>query len=75
VPHEEWVSWLHHCALSRGEERLAEDIVKEVANRMPWRTNWSNCRLFGMFGPFGKSHVRASGHPTAGGIGERCALH
>ncbi|WP_192806229.1 SUKH-4 family immunity protein [Streptomyces sp. SS1-1] len=71
VPHEEWASWLHHCALSRGEERLAEDIVREVGNRMPWRTTWSNCRPFGMFGRFGKSNVGALGHPSTGGTEER----
>ncbi|MFD6311472.1 SUKH-4 family immunity protein [Streptomyces nigra] len=68
VSQEEWVSWLHHCALSRGAERLAQDIVREAGNRMPWRTTWSNCRPFGMFGRFGKSNVGASGHPSTGGI-------
>lgn len=66
APQEEWVAWLHHCALSRGEERLAEAIAREAGVRLPWRTNWSNCRPYGMFGRFGKSDNGASGYPSSG---------
>ncbi|KUN90405.1 SUKH-4 family immunity protein [Streptomyces caeruleatus] len=66
APQEEWVAWLHHCALSRGEERLAEAIVREAGARLPWRTIWSNCRPYGMFGRFGKSDNGALGHPSSG---------
>lgn len=65
APQEEWVSWLHHCALSRGEEGLAEAVAREAGARLPWRTVWSNCRPFGMFGRFGKSGVGASGYPSS----------
>ncbi|ELS56971.1 hypothetical protein STVIR_2088 [Streptomyces viridochromogenes Tue57] len=65
APHDEWVTWLHHCALSRGEERLAEAIAREAGARLPWRTIWSNCRPYGMFGRFGKADNGASGHPSS----------
>ncbi|WP_330356673.1 SUKH-4 family immunity protein [Streptomyces chartreusis] len=67
VPQEEWVSWLHHSALSRGEEQLAEVIAGEAGARMTWRTAWSNCRPFGMFGRFGKTDNGASGYPSSAG--------
>lgn len=52
APHEEWVSWLHHCALSRGDERLTRSIAAAAGDTLPWRTVWTNCRPFGVFGRF-----------------------
>lgn len=69
VPQEEWVSWLHHSALSRGQESLAEAIANEAGARMPWRTLWSNCRPYGTFGRFGKTASEASGYPPYAGLG------
>ncbi|MGW6955551.1 SUKH-4 family immunity protein [Streptomyces chartreusis] len=66
APHDEWVAWLHHCALSRGEEGLAGALEREAGGRMPWRTIWSNCRPYGMFGRFGKSDNGAPGYPADG---------
>jgi hypothetical protein len=66
APHAEWVAWLHHCALSRGEEQLAGAIAREAGAGLPWRTIWSNCRPYGVFGRFGKSDNGASGHPSSG---------
>ncbi|WP_307622765.1 hypothetical protein [Streptomyces sp. V3I7] len=54
TPHDEWVAWLHHCAVGRGDEQLARSIVAESGVTLPWRTVWSNCRPFGTFGPFSK---------------------
>lgn len=66
APHDEWVAWVHHGALSRGEERLAGTIAREAGARLPWRTTWSNCRPYGMFGRFGKSDNEARGYPSSG---------
>lgn len=65
APHDEWVAWLHHCALSRGEEQLVESVAAEAGARLPWRTIWSNCRPYGVFGRFGKSDNGASGYPSS----------
>ncbi|MDG4862002.1 SUKH-4 family immunity protein [Streptomyces sp. T-3] len=69
APLEEWVAWLHHCALSRGEERLAEALAGEAGLWLPWRTVWSNCRPYGMFGRFGKTDNGAAGYPSGREIG------
>ncbi|MFE7858344.1 SUKH-4 family immunity protein [Streptomyces sp. NPDC057403] len=52
APHEEWVAWLHHCALSRGDVDLARALAVRAGNELPWRTMWTNCRPFGIFGKF-----------------------
>lgn len=50
APHAEWVAWLHHAALNRGDELLARSIVAESGVELPWKTVWTRCRPFGTFG-------------------------
>ncbi|MEV0094362.1 SUKH-4 family immunity protein [Streptomyces sp. NPDC050738] len=45
----EWVAWLHHAAVSRGDTTLADALV-EFAVPLPWRTVWSRWRLPGRSG-------------------------
>ncbi|MFC8248201.1 SUKH-4 family immunity protein [Streptomyces chartreusis] len=61
APHAEWVAWLHHSALNRGDGALARSIVAEFGDQLPWKTVWTECRPFGTFGrPEGSEAVRAS---------------
>ncbi|WP_369172756.1 SUKH-4 family immunity protein [Streptomyces sp. R28] len=50
APHAEWVAWLHHSALNRGDESLARSIVADSGVELPWKTVWTRCRPFGTFG-------------------------
>ncbi|MBL1093572.1 MULTISPECIES: SUKH-4 family immunity protein [Streptomyces] len=50
VSHGEWVSWLHWAAVNRGQQDVAEGLVRANAG-MPWRTLWSRQRPYGVFGP------------------------
>ena len=50
APHTEWVSWLHHAALNRGNASVARSIVTESGVELPWRTTWTECHPFGSFG-------------------------
>ncbi|MEV6588123.1 SUKH-4 family immunity protein [Streptomyces acidicola] len=45
----EWVSWLHHVALSSGRTEVARQIL-ESGVTMPWRTVWTRWRPSGLFG-------------------------
>ncbi|MGX1885416.1 SUKH-4 family immunity protein [Streptomyces sp. NPDC055287] len=63
APHEQWVAWLQHCALNRGEVSLADAIVETAGAQLPWHTIWSNCRPFGMFGRFRQVDGQEPGHP------------
>ncbi|MDQ8707000.1 SUKH-4 family immunity protein [Streptomyces sp. LHD-70] len=68
TPHEEWVSWLRHCALNRGRNDLVR-AIDETGSRLPWRTTWSTCRPFGLFGrvkePLGGAAGRSADGVTA----------
>ncbi|MEU6370747.1 SUKH-4 family immunity protein [Streptomyces sp. NPDC046931] len=64
APHEEWVAWLHHCALNRDDERLARAIATESGVALPWRTVWTNCRPFGTFGRFREPTAERSDAPS-----------
>ncbi|MGW2239197.1 SUKH-4 family immunity protein [Streptomyces sp. NPDC001759] len=55
--HEEWVSWLHHCALNRGEAELAQSIADAAGDTLPWRTTWTDCRPFGSFGRYRREPI------------------
>ncbi|MEU8783654.1 SUKH-4 family immunity protein [Streptomyces sp. NPDC048637] len=50
APHPEWLAWLHHATVSRGNEALARSMA-EAGITLPWRTVWSRCRPYGTFGP------------------------
>lgn len=64
APHAEWVAWLHHSALNRGDEPLARSIVAEAGGQLPWKTVWTQCRPFGTFGrPAESEAVRADPPP------------
>ncbi|TQJ90406.1 ATP-binding protein [Streptomyces sp. SLBN-31] len=65
APHEEWVAWLHHCALSRGEVDLARAMAVRAGNELPWLTMWTECRPFGVFGKFQAPMGGWSEDPTA----------
>lgn len=65
APHEEWVAWLHHCALNRGEVNLARAMAVRAGNELPWRTMWTECRPFGVFGKFQAPMDGWSEDPTA----------
>ncbi|MET8475345.1 SUKH-4 family immunity protein [Streptomyces sp. NPDC006422] len=43
----EWVAWLHHAAVSRGDRAMADALVGAVTAPLPWRTIWSRWRLPG----------------------------
>ncbi|MET9832357.1 SUKH-4 family immunity protein [Streptomyces sp. NPDC006385] len=45
----EWVSWLHHAALTSGRKEVARQILQSGVT-MPWRTVWSRWRPSGLFG-------------------------
>ncbi|MCX4457248.1 SUKH-4 family immunity protein [Streptomyces sp. NBC_01728] len=45
----EWVSWLHHVALSSGRTEVARQLL-ESGVTIPWRTMWSRWRPSGIFG-------------------------
>ncbi|MGW5612075.1 SUKH-4 family immunity protein [Streptomyces sp. NPDC003753] len=47
----EWVSWLHHAALSSGRTELARQLV-DSGVALPWRTAWSRWRPSGVFGVY-----------------------
>ncbi|MGW2518483.1 SUKH-4 family immunity protein [Streptomyces sp. NPDC001617] len=47
----EWVSWLHHAALSSGRVELAQQLV-DSGVPLPWRTVWSRWRPSGVFGTY-----------------------
>ncbi|WP_078971575.1 SUKH-4 family immunity protein [Streptomyces chattanoogensis] len=62
----EWISWLHHAALSRDDTALATSLLRE-AGELPWRTVWSHWRLPGHGG---------SGVPDSGNVENlRAASH
>lgn len=42
----EWVAWVHHAAVSRGDTAFA-DALAAAAGPLPWRTLWSRWRLPG----------------------------
>jgi len=42
----EWVAWVHHAAVSRGDAAFA-DALAAAAGPLPWRTLWSRWRLPG----------------------------
>ena len=46
---QEWVAWLHHAAVSRGDAAFA-DALADRAGPLPWRTRWSHWRLPGKLG-------------------------
>lgn len=50
APHPEWVAWLHHATVSRGNETPARSMAT-AGIALPWRTVWSHCRPYGTFGP------------------------
>lgn len=61
----EWVAWLHHAAVCRGDHARADALVAAAAP-LPWRTIWSRWRLPG--GPLvpypgrvGTQEIRADG--------------
>jgi hypothetical protein len=45
----EWVAWVHHAAVSRGDAAFADALAEaaEAAGPLPWRTLWSRWRLPG----------------------------
>ncbi|MQS02192.1 hypothetical protein FNX44_009955 [Streptomyces sp. OF1] len=47
--HGEWLSFLHHAAVSRGDHALAEALVEHAPVPLPWRTIWSRWRVPGMY--------------------------
>jgi hypothetical protein len=59
------VSWLHHCAFSRGEAELARSIADAAGDTLPWRTTWTNRRPFGHFGRYRRKPIgEPSDDPT-----------
>lgn len=50
APHPEWLAWLHHATVSRGDEALARSMAA-AGITLPWQTVWSRCRPYGIFGP------------------------
>ncbi|MBB1253804.1 SUKH-4 family immunity protein [Streptomyces sp. OF3] len=49
TPQNEWVAWLQHAAVTRGDLELAEALNESRVVPL-WRTVWSRCRPYGSFG-------------------------
>ncbi|MBB1246272.1 hypothetical protein GL263_22335, partial [Streptomyces durbertensis] len=47
--HGEWLAFLHHAAVSRGDVLLAEALVEHAPVPLPWRTIWSHSRVPGRY--------------------------
>ncbi|MFE6174419.1 SUKH-4 family immunity protein [Streptomyces sp. NPDC056464] len=71
APHPEWVAWLHHSALNRGDESLARSIVAESGIELPWKTAWTRCRPFGTFGRSEESEDAPADQPSKDAPGSR----
>lgn len=71
APHPEWVAWLHHSALNRGDESLARSIVAESGVELPWKTVWTRCRPFGTFGRSEEPEDAPADEPSDAVLGTR----
>ncbi|WP_158715603.1 SUKH-4 family immunity protein [Streptomyces sp. NRRL S-481] len=71
APHAEWVAWLHHSALNRGDASLARSIATESGVELPWKTVWTRCRPFGTFGRSDESEDFLADQPSEDALGSR----